>query len=320
MAGQPASAQGLETVGSRAPALGAFVAVADDASAVAWNPAGLATGPIFTIVLGAGRAQAEPARADRAGRSRAMLVALGTLPLGLAYYRIDGLEAEVLGPAVLGSSGRQEGRVAVRRLVTHHLGATVQNSIGDHLTLGATLKLVRGGVAAASGTVSSWDEAFEAVDEEAVRGALRADADIGAMLAVGRVKAGVVVRNLAQPVFGEAAGPAAIGVRRHARLGIAWGDRWPGTPRTIVALDADLTRVATLSGERRDIAAGAERWIGSHRVGVRASVRASTAGDARPVAAVGGSIALRAGMYVDLYVAAGARDQSGWGIAARVSY
>jgi hypothetical protein len=320
MAGQPAAAQGLETVGSRAPALGAFVAVADDASAVVWNPAGLASGPIFNIVLGASRAQAEPARADRAGRAGTMLVALGTLPLGLAYYRIDRLEAEAVSPAVLGSSGRQEERVAVRRLVTHHLGATVQHSIGDHLTLGATLKLVRGRVAAASPTVSSWDEAFEAVDREASRGALHADADIGAMFSAGSVKAGAVVRNLAQPVFGEGAASGPMGLRRHARVGIAWGDGWPGTPRTIVALDADLTRVATLAGERRDIAAGAERWIASHRVGFRASVRASTAGDARPVAAVGGSIALRAGMYVDLSAAAGARGQSGWGIAARVSY
>ena len=40
-----ASAQSLDTIGTRAQGMGgAFVGVADDASAVYWNPAGLAGG------------------------------------------------------------------------------------------------------------------------------------------------------------------------------------------------------------------------------------------------------------------------------------
>ena len=47
-----AGAQGLEAVGNRAAAMTAFVAVADDASAVVWNPSGLAQGPFFNLSLG----------------------------------------------------------------------------------------------------------------------------------------------------------------------------------------------------------------------------------------------------------------------------
>ena len=49
-----AAAQG--DVGTRASGMaGAFVAVADDATAVYWNPAGVGTGSIVSVVLDAGR-------------------------------------------------------------------------------------------------------------------------------------------------------------------------------------------------------------------------------------------------------------------------
>ena len=49
---RPARAQIYETVGTRAQGMGgAFVAVADDATATWWNPAGLATGPYFSGIL-----------------------------------------------------------------------------------------------------------------------------------------------------------------------------------------------------------------------------------------------------------------------------
>ena len=47
-----AAAQGFEPVGTRAQGMGgAFVAVADDATATYWNPAGLASIPIFDLTL-----------------------------------------------------------------------------------------------------------------------------------------------------------------------------------------------------------------------------------------------------------------------------
>ena len=52
----PANAQIYEIVGTRAQGMGgAFVAVADDATATWWNPAGLATGAYFSSVVELGR-------------------------------------------------------------------------------------------------------------------------------------------------------------------------------------------------------------------------------------------------------------------------
>src|SRR5262245_7992588 len=51
-----ARAQLYENVGTRAQGMaGAFVAVADDATAGWWNPAGLATGAVFNMVFETGR-------------------------------------------------------------------------------------------------------------------------------------------------------------------------------------------------------------------------------------------------------------------------
>src|SRR5215213_6797560 len=74
----PAHAQADPPVGVRAAGMGgAFTAVADDGSAVFWNPAGLATGSFFSLIVD---------RNTLDTRS-ATLIALGTPPLGLSYYR-----------------------------------------------------------------------------------------------------------------------------------------------------------------------------------------------------------------------------------------
>ena len=55
-----ARGQGFEAVGIRALGMGgAFVAVADDASATYWNPAGLVTGDLVSVVMETGVAQAD---------------------------------------------------------------------------------------------------------------------------------------------------------------------------------------------------------------------------------------------------------------------
>ncbi len=65
----PAKAQIYEIVGTRAQGMGgAFVAVADDATATWWNPAGLATGAYFSSVVERG-STTEP-RETQAGRPR----------------------------------------------------------------------------------------------------------------------------------------------------------------------------------------------------------------------------------------------------------
>ena len=318
-------AQGLETLGNRAAGLSAFVAVADDASAVAWNPAGLVMGPIFNILLDlerstGGRSESPSQSTRPAGQLGSTLVAVGVPPLGLSYYRLRSTSLAPARTAVVGSSGRQDQQVVVRSLSTTNLGATVLQSIGDYVTVGATLRLVRGHVAADVMTLSTWDEGFDRAEALEERGSTKGDVDAGAMLSVGRFRAGVVARNLTAPTFeGGDAEPTPITLDRHVRVGVAWGNHWPGLSRTILAFDADLTRVPHPAGERRDVAAGVERWLREQQWGVRAGVRASTAGDVRPVVSGGLSYAVRSGTYVDVHVARGASD-SAWGIAARLTY
>jgi hypothetical protein len=318
-----ASAQGLDTIGTRAAALGAFVAVADDASAVAWNPSGLVSGPIFNLQLGLGRSTKSPTGPitldAAAGRTGTILLALGTTPVGLTYYRLTSTSVAA-DPAAPSTLDRQDRQVRVRTLVTTHVGATVQQSVGDFVTLGATVKLVRGSVGVTSLRALTWDDAADHADGMPRSGSTRGDIDMGAMVSRGRMRVGVVMRNVTAPAFEQEGGAERARLDRHARVGVAWGNRWPGLSSTVVAVDADITRVAEPSGDRRDVAAGVERWLRDRRVGVRGGVRASTVNDARVVVSGGGSYALRAGMYVDVFAAGGARHERAWGVAARVTY
>lgn len=320
----PAYGQGLETVGNRASALAAFVAVADDASAVAWNPAGLVLGPFFNISVDLGRSQIapdSPFEAPGAARVTTTLLAIGVPPLGLSYYRIGFTTLAPAGSAVEGDPRRETVQVGVRTLVTTHLGATVLQSLGDYLTVGTTVKLVRGRIGGGTAPLGSWDEGFDQAETLDTEGSTTGDLDVGAMFTAGRVRAGVVIRNVTEPTFGdERESEEAFTVGRHARVGLAWGDRWPGAAGTVIAVDADVTRVGSAAGDRRDVAAGVERWFGMRRLAVRGGVRASTVGDARPVTSAGVSLAVRSGTYVDAYVARGTRGASAWGIAGRLSY
>lgn len=320
----PAAAQGLEILGNRAAGLSAFVAVADDASAVAWNPAGLVIGPIFNVLLDFERSTEQPSTAPaqsngRAGRLGGSLFAFAALPVGLSYYRLRTTAIDASTPAVVGSPDRQIKHVVVRSLVTSNVGVTVLQSMGNYFTVGATARLVRGSAVAGRTAIADWRDGFNRVDALDDRGATRGDLDAGVLATFGTVRAGLVVRNLVAPSF-PAAGGEELKLARHARVGVAWGDRWPGTSRTILAVDADLTTVAHPAGNRRDVAAGVERWLGAHRWGVRGGVRVSTVGEARPVVSAGGSLGVRPGTYVDVYAARGRAGGSAWGLAARVTY
>src|SRR5215213_6232539 len=77
------TAQTFDTVGTRAAGMGgAFVAVADDASAAYWNPGGFAAGNFFTMVLDRSTATADPGKPDGAWRGDGLLVSLGMPALG----------------------------------------------------------------------------------------------------------------------------------------------------------------------------------------------------------------------------------------------
>src|SRR3954468_21318827 len=78
-----ARAQIFESIGIRAQGMGgAFVAVADDATATWWNPAGLAVGPFASSVL-------EYDRVDNPSVERGRAIAFTIPSLGLSYYRLQ---------------------------------------------------------------------------------------------------------------------------------------------------------------------------------------------------------------------------------------
>src|SRR3990172_4909612 len=86
----PAEGQIREAVGIRAQGMGgAFVAVADDATANWWNPAGIATGALFSLTVERGetRVPGEAPRGGPAGRTGVTGFAFGIPSITLSYYR-----------------------------------------------------------------------------------------------------------------------------------------------------------------------------------------------------------------------------------------
>ena len=96
-----AAAQGFEPVGTRAQGMaGAFVAVADDASGTYWNPAGLASIPVFDASLAFTHLEQSHEGGDSGGarapawRTRNSGFALALPVLGVSYYRLRTVRAQ----------------------------------------------------------------------------------------------------------------------------------------------------------------------------------------------------------------------------------
>ena len=186
----PAEAQWFEALGTRALGLGgAFVAVADDGTAVYWNPAGVALGPFFSLVVDTGRAETGPDRGDGGSgptRQSGTIIAAATLPIGLGYYRLASYSAEAVGP------GQAAGQVSA--LVTDHVGATLVHSITPAVAVGATLKYVRG--SAGQGVADRATDPLDAAEALPRRSSSAFDLDVGALATFGRARLGVTGRNL----------------------------------------------------------------------------------------------------------------------------
>jgi F plasmid transfer operon, TraF, protein len=307
-----ASAQGFEALGTRAAGMGgAFVAVADDASAVYWNPAGVALGgSYFSLVLDNNEGEAEPEDIIQAGSRSASLIALTTLPVGVSYYR---LTASTLTP----TSDPQT--VRLNRLTTHYTGVTVVQSLTEHVAVGATLKWVRG--YAASGNVPNGDrdDLLDGAGELPDKSTNKFDADIGVMGSFGKVRGGLTIRNIIEPDFSTTTG-GVVTLKRQTRAGIAY----LGVPGVIVAADVDLERAAGSLGEVQDLATGAEAQL-FRRVAMRTGFRFNTLGDEpgghAPVYSLGTTVSTYRSLLVDAQVTLGSRSgDRGWGVAARLVY
>jgi hypothetical protein len=313
-----------QSIGVRAAGMaGAFVAVADDASSVYWNPAGMATGAYFSFVVDYAseewRADESPFSGAAADRSTA--IALTLPPVGLSYYRLD---RRVAGPARAegsSASGREEGWRSVQGLRTGNLGVSLAQSLGDYVVVAGTFRLVSGEVSAGVTSASDAGDALATVDEQLQRATTRGDVDAGVMVAVDRWRAGLVARNLTRPTF-DGPDPLAgdVTLEREVRAGVAWGSGWPGISRVVVSADVDVTERADPFADRRDVAAGVETMWWQQRLALRGGLRRSLVGGARTVAATGVSIAVRRGVFVDAHAAAGEVEDRAWSVGGRVTF
>ncbi len=317
-----AAAQSFDAVGTRAAGMGgAFVAVADDASAAYWNPAGFASGNMFSIVLDRGISKSDPDAADGVRKESSFLFAMGMPALGLSYYQVRStfLTDLKVGDPTDGFQGSRKaagaGQVRLDTLITHNTGATVLQSIGTGLAVGGTLKLVRGVAASSVVAAEARETLLDRASELGGKGTTKFDADLGVMLSGPLLKAGLTIRNLTSPEF-AAPGGAALRLPRQARAGVAVAltEGW------VLDADLDLTRTEGSLGAVREFAAGTEGRV-NQKMLVRGGLRVNTAGDSTPAVSGGASYMIVRSVFVDAQVTGGAsRAERGWGISARLVY
>ena len=296
----------FELLGSRALGMaGAFVAVADDASAFHWNPAGAVKGSPISVTVGwddlqFGDSKAPPFAGAASGQN--LLTAVYGPPIGFSYGYMK--LAQVVGV-------RDDGTAIVESLTIHHLGGTISWPVIQGLTVGGTGKYLRGQAAIGETLTATADEALnQGLDFGGPKdGAF--DVDAGVMAEFGPVKAGVTFKNLLQPTFVGDSG-IAIQLKRLIRLGLAVT---PGAGLTL-AFDVDLDTADPLVGLRRMMALGGESRLGSS-FALRGGVRWSREGEWQPITAVGASFRIYGRSWIDGYATYSRSNDRGWGIALR---
>jgi hypothetical protein len=309
--GLPASSTAqltFEATGSRALGMGgAFVAVADDPSAVFWNPAGLASGQPAGMTIEWVRFQnGDRDSAPGAGpwKRSAKFVSLGTWPIGISYSKFDDTTLLDRGAGL-----------ETRRFSTKHYGATVLQSLTEGLVVGATLKYVRGTVASGPAVEATVGDALDAGSERdgVTSGVFDWDASVMYDAQVFRI--GWTLRNLRSPRF-KGGDDEGVELQRLSRLGLAVLP----VAGLILAADLDLATTDLSEGPRRMLAFGAEQRVSS-RVVVRGGARWNLEGAKTTVGSFGASFALQAGTWLDGHVTHGrARGERGFGFALRAGW
>jgi F plasmid transfer operon, TraF, protein len=241
--------------------------------------------------------------------------------LGLSYYRLQISEMQPLTSTGTASAGRQEGgatEVRLRSMVLNQFGASVGQSLGSHLVVGSTFKLVNGGAA-------SQVQVAEAGSLDAAAGLgpsaeTRLGLDVGAMAVLGRARIGVMVRNVTPLEFGSGTGTFTLS--RQARVGAALSSGSRGVIGSgTLAVDADLTRTVTVLGDQRRLAAGGEVWTATRMFGIRGGVSVNTVGTRRTSLSGGLSAALKKGLYADGELTGGTEQgRRGWAVGLRVTF
>src|SRR5262245_4153977 len=239
--------QSYEVVGVRALGMaGAFVAVADDSTAVFWNPAGLVSGQPVGGNFEWGQFQfgnrdAVPNPGPFEGKST--LWSLGSWPVGLSMGKF---QQTVLVP------GSTEAPVAFNTR-TSYMGVTVLQTLLENVVVGSTLKWVRGRTERALAVGGTVEEALDHGSDLEGEKDDDFDLDLGIMGNFHPLRVGLTVRNMLEPKFGHVA-ENEITLKRRARLGLAL---LPATGLTL-AIDFDLDTADLESGPSRIIAFGGE--------------------------------------------------------------
>lgn len=287
-------AQSPDAVGVRAQGMGgAFTAIADDASATWWNPAGLASGAYLNLLLEYGEATDSPLPDNGPHRG----VALAFPALGLSYYRMAVSQMRASSSTAASTAVRQDpGTFGFRTLEVSQFGATVGQSLSNHLVIASTLKLLRGG------------------------GESEGDLDVGAMVAYRTWRVGLMARNVREAELGE--GDEAVSLQRQFRAGLAWSSAAnTAYGGAALAFDADLRAVPTAFGDERRLAAGGEVWTRARWLGVRAGISGSTLGERREAYSAGVSLAVRRGIFGEGQLTGGSDPlRSGWSLGLRVTF
>lgn len=317
----PSAAQTFEAAGARPAGMaGAFVAVADDASAVYWNPAGLAGGSYFSLVFDYNGAEAHDPEGPVSGSQSAMFLSAAMPALGLTYYRLrtsrvdDAFPVQPGAPVPLGPASR------VTSLVTHHTGITLVQSLTEHIAIGTTLKLVRGIATAGFVAPGDREELLDEVDDVIGRGTTKFDADIGVIATFGSARVGFTARNVGDHEFESAGAGGSLTLPRQLRVGAAF----TAATGLLLAADVDLRSVPGTTGLVRNVAAGGEARV-LRRAAVRAGFRFNTRDDQpagrAPVGTGGISYAAFGSVLLDGHVSwGGDSSDRGWGVGARVVF
>ena len=309
-----AEAQAFETVGVRALGMGgAFVAVADDATANYWNPAGLID-VFFSGVLDVQRidTRLDPHPTRREGASNLTTFAsLASPTLGLSYYRLRSWQ---VARVVKGPEGRDV--ASLTSLVTHHGAMTVVQPLAPGLTIASVVRVVRGTAAMGLGDgMGPIGDLLERTSKLPGRSTTRFDLDVGVMVGSGAVKLGLVGRNLREPQF-AVSDDTVVKLTRQLRAGLSVRP----TPSLVVAVDVDVTTATDAAGPRRSVAVGAEQRLGwlVVRGGGRVNVEDP---DSEPVGSLGLSVEVTSGFWLDGQVTGGRHvGDRGWGMATRVGF
>lgn len=285
----------LFDLGPRAAAMGgAFTAVADDATAFYWNPAGYA----FGSFLRAGFQWGE----DRMDRGEVLHGASGPGGGPLFLDRANGLSLGFTFMGVAATFAKQtiamrDGElVRSRALDSFDLSVSILHSLPvDNLVIAANLHYLDGTAFERSFAASELASAErpQAIFDGARLGegveSRTGTVDLAALYeprALGFLRFGLMWRRVVEPGFRLPSGEEIV-LPRHARAGVAV----TLSPSTTLAFDVDVTRQAAALGERgfRELSLGVSRDLLERALSLRAGLRAeagSRAG-ARPAFSLG---------------------------------